>query len=626
MIQAVLCFLLAYLVDVVLGRNAHTEVMKMRAKFISETLSKPQFSLMRKSMIERLRHPPIHNDLPPLSYGMAKRVEKLQRNAEKDAELRKKTIGPNLEEANRPINDLLIQGDLLLNNYQMKAYDHRWKFEDLDRILYRKKIKPKRIILNDTKQNRGKRQILNSMEYGFPLTKWPTDTPICYTFHSSMDSWLKTLVHEATKFWQANTCLSFKENCTTEPVIRYLRAGGCYSSVGKQHQDFEQDVSLGQKCDLFGVAAHETGHALGLFHHQSREDRDDHISLVTQNIPSSWLPQYDKVDNKTATILDVHYDYGSDLHYPGYDLQNSKVLLAAKKVQYQHTMGNRRAPSFLDLKLVNQFYGCLDKCPEKPDCENGGFVNPNNCSRCICPSAFGGDLCDQRALAAFGSNGQCGAVLEAKNEFQFIHGEINPAGPKDKNNITVRQAECHYHIKARPGHQVEIKVMNITGPCTNECYYGSLEVKFEEFTWTGARLCCPTHIEDTGGVMLSEGNLATVSYYSQKGPLRAVVQYREVQSDEETNSTSTTSPSTTKLSSSTTTQPITSPTPHSPPTTPLTPRPTLAPLFPTVPTRKPPSQNCYDIAINCSFQLMYCRSVPEQMHKYCAYSCEFCEP
>ncbi|KAE9412789.1 hypothetical protein Angca_007913, partial [Angiostrongylus cantonensis] len=29
-------------------------------------------------------------------------------------------------------------------------------------------------------------------------------------------------------------------------------------------------------------------------------------------------------------------------------------------------------------------------------CENEGYPHPRNCSMCICPSGYGGDLCDQR--------------------------------------------------------------------------------------------------------------------------------------------------------------------------------------------------------------------------------------
>jgi astacin len=100
------------------------------------------------------------------------------------------------------------------------------------------------------------------------------------------------------------------------------------------------------------------------------------------------MSQFNKVERDVATTLDIHYDYGSDLHYPGYDLRSSKILLAARKKPYQHTMGNRRQPTFLDLRLVNEFYGCLAKCPKHPRCKYGGYVNPNECTKCICPSGY----------------------------------------------------------------------------------------------------------------------------------------------------------------------------------------------------------------------------------------------
>jgi hypothetical protein len=64
---------------------------------------------------------------------------------------------------------------------------------------------------------------------------------------------MKSKIREATKFWQENTCLSFKENGTIEPRIRYFRGAGCYSAVGKQFDDFEQDISLGSGCELVSL-------------------------------------------------------------------------------------------------------------------------------------------------------------------------------------------------------------------------------------------------------------------------------------------------------------------------------------------------------------------------------------
>ena len=44
------------------------------------------------------------------------------------------------------------------------------------------------------------------------------------------------------------------ENGTVEPRLRYYRGVGCFSSVGRQFADQEQDVSLGPGCELVSRA------------------------------------------------------------------------------------------------------------------------------------------------------------------------------------------------------------------------------------------------------------------------------------------------------------------------------------------------------------------------------------
>ena len=50
----------------------------------------------------------------------------------------------------------------------------------------------------------------------------------------------------------------------------------CSSEVGRVDPGKGQDISLGEeRCLKQGTVAHEAGHALGLWHEQSRMDRDE---------------------------------------------------------------------------------------------------------------------------------------------------------------------------------------------------------------------------------------------------------------------------------------------------------------------------------------------------------------
>ena len=65
----------------------------------------------------------------------------------------------------------------------------------------------------------------------------------------------------------------------------------------------------------WGVPIHEIGHALGLYHEQSRSDRDNYVTVLWNNMDSSYWPQFNKVDAINEQTFSIPYDYGSVMHY-----------------------------------------------------------------------------------------------------------------------------------------------------------------------------------------------------------------------------------------------------------------------------------------------------------------------
>lgn len=156
----------------------------------------------------------------------------MEESAKQDQKLRDAVVGPNMEETNLPLFDMLYQGDMLLNNQQMRAIERSERLrETRDQLKDGTVFGIHRIMAADPPfidHRRSKRQILAATKYGFPKTKWETDKPISYFFESGFDDQMKEKIRAAVRFWQNNTCLSFKENGTIEPKIRYFKGAGCY--------------------------------------------------------------------------------------------------------------------------------------------------------------------------------------------------------------------------------------------------------------------------------------------------------------------------------------------------------------------------------------------------------------
>jgi hypothetical protein len=165
---------------------------------------------------------------------------------------------------------------------------------------------------------------------------------------------LRPLAERAIAHWESRTRIRFVERVAGNAAfypnwISFEAVDGCSSPVGMRGG--KQVVSLADGCG-FGAAVHEVGHALGLWHEQSRADRDAHVRIVTANIKPGKEHNFDQHVTDGDDI--GAYDYASIMHYPR-DAFSSNGQDTIVPIGGQ-TIGQREGLSAGDVSAIGGLY------------------------------------------------------------------------------------------------------------------------------------------------------------------------------------------------------------------------------------------------------------------------------
>lgn len=151
--------------------------------------------------------------------------------------------------------------------------------------------------------------------YGVVIDSNRWTSPINYTISSAFSADERQVIVDALNHVQNNARGVTFHHGTASNYIEFVPASTCQSPVG--WQGGRQEVRLTAGCvSKMGIVSHEILHALGMWHEQSRCDRDSYVQIYLDNVISGEEYNFDKHCTNATDVRS--YDEGSVMHYGAY--------------------------------------------------------------------------------------------------------------------------------------------------------------------------------------------------------------------------------------------------------------------------------------------------------------------
>ncbi|XP_071951076.1 bone morphogenetic protein 1 homolog isoform X2 [Antedon mediterranea] len=231
-----------------------------------------------------------------------------------------------------------------------------------------------------SRQRRGLDKFLGTSRQRRAVTSfkhryWP-NAEIPYLISQMFDNKTETLIRQAISTYETHTCLRFVPRTNQTDYAFFSVGEGCCSSVGRTGG--KQIVSIGTGCDTIGTILHEIGHLVGFWHEQSRPDRDEHVTINTDNMLLHDTTQFHKQSVFQINSFDQGYDYGSIMHYGAYyfTINGQKTITPNDE---HEVIGQRERLSKGDILQLNIMYRCtkVGECGGTIFAMDGEIHSPN---------------------------------------------------------------------------------------------------------------------------------------------------------------------------------------------------------------------------------------------------------